>query len=293
MKILVTGAAGFVGSNLANRLYELDADIVAVDNLDFGYRENLHEEIDFLEEDFASLHDGYLNQFDILVHCACANIIYAQENQVDTFRTNALKTIKLFDAFKGKIVYTSTASVYGQASILPTNEEYPVETTNAYDQSKYIAELFLSKRQNYTTLRLSNVYGKNQRPSNAYSGVIGKFIYAALNNKAMRTYGNGRATRDYTYIDDVVEAIIKAINTKSLNTEINISTGRETSVQDLILYISNLCNISINVKSAGKRDIDRITRRCLDASKAKKLLDWEAKTDIIIGLQRTIKWQKT
>jgi UDP-glucose 4-epimerase len=286
LKIAILGGAGFVGSNLANYLNSIH-DVTVIDNLSFGFRENING-VKFIQKDFADVDLDY----DVLVHCACANIIYAMEAPIDTFKVNALDTIKMIEKFKGKIIYTSTASVYGQAKVLPTPENHPLNVSNAYDQSKLITEHYLKLRGNYTTLRLSNVYGHGQRPENPYSGVIGKFIDAGLKGKTMYTYGNGADTRDYTYIDDVVLALDMAIESEPLNTEVNISTGKETSINELILLICNELEIPINMRSTEKRQIDKISRRMLDNSKARELLGWKPFHDLKKGIKLTIEHEK-
>lgn len=283
--ILVTGCAGFVGSNLCNHLKR---PFLGIDNLQFGYKENLNKEVNWITLNFNDI-VHCINEFDILVHLACANIIYAQNYHIETFKTNALDTIKLFQRFKGKIIYTSTSSIYGNADKFPTLETSIDKVSNAYDQSKLIAELFLKQRGNYTTLRLSNVYGKNQRPNHPYSGVIGKFIGQAKENKPMTVFAKGTSTRDYTYVKDVVSAIEKAIDLPALNTEINIGTGVETDTIDLAHLISDLMDKVINVDFYPARTIDGIKRRCLDISKAKELLKWEPEYSLKRGLKEMIK----
>jgi nucleoside-diphosphate-sugar epimerase len=283
--ILVTGCAGFVGSNLCNHLKR---PFLGIDNLQFGYKENLNKEVNWITLNFNDI-VHCINEFDILVHLACANIIYAQNYHIETFKTNALDTIKLFQRFKGKIIYTSTSSIYGNADKFPTLETSIDKVSNAYDQSKLIAELFLKQRGNYTTLRLSNVYGKNQRPNHPYSGVIGKFIGQAKENKPMTVFAKGTSTRDYTYVKDVVSAIEKAIDLPALNTEINIGTGVETDTIDLAHLISDLMDKVINVDFYPARTIDGIKRRCLDISKAKELLKWEPEYSLKMGLKEMIK----
>lgn len=283
--ILVTGCAGFVGSNLCNHLKR---PFLGIDNLQFGYKENLNKEVNWITLNFNDI-VHCINEFDILVHLACANIIYAQNYHIETFKTNALDTIKLFQRFKGKIIYTSTSSIYGNASEFPTKETSEDKVSNAYDQSKLIAELFLRQRGNYTTLRLSNVYGKNQRPNHPYSGVIGKFIGQAKEGKPMTIFAKGTSTRDYTYVEDVVSAIKKAIDLPALNTEINIGTGVETDTIDLAHLISDLMDKVINVDFYPARTIDGIKRRCLDISRAKELLKWEPEYNLERGLKEMIK----
>jgi len=190
------------------------------------------------------------------------------------------------------VIYTSTSSVYGQADIIPTPETCPENLSNAYDQSKAILEKYLQLRGNYTTLRLSNVYGENQRPENLYCGVVGRFIDNIINDKPVNINGDGKSTRDYTYIDDVARALIIAIDQKPKNTEINIGTGIETSSFSLAVKIGNLLEKVPNINFVEKRSIDKISRRCLDITKAKKLLGWSPCFDLEKGLKRTIEWQK-
>ena len=147
-------------------------------------------------------------------------------------------------------------------------------------------EQYLKKRGNYITLRLSNVYGPYQRPENPYCGVVNKFIFNALIGNKSKIYSSVGMTRDYTYVDDVVEAVLKAVEEKALNTEINIGTGQETALHQLIQMIGGDYDL------VEGRKIDNISRRCLDISKAKELLKWEPATKIKRGIVKTKKWIK-
>lgn len=290
-KIILTGACGFVGSNIAKRLIDAGYTTNNVDDLSFGTLKNTHD-IVIRNSDFNDLPDLELNQYDILIHCATSNIIYAMDKPIETFQNNATNTIKLFNRFKGKIIYTSTASVYGQADIIPTTEDAEIRTNNAYDQSKYIAELFLQQRGNYTILRLSNVYGTNQRADNPYCGVMGKLINNILNDETVRINGDGTQTRDYTFVDDVVDAIMIAIEKDALNTEINIASGKETSILELIKNILEIANKEAAIQHIESRKIDGIKRRCLDIKKAEHLLEWRPKTPLKEGITKTILWMQ-
>lgn len=289
--ILLTGACGFVGSNISARLRKMGYYCERVDNLIFGNASNV--EGYFIKMGFEDLHKSFLDRFDILVHCATSNIIYAMDKPIETFQNNATNTIKLFQRFKGRIIYTSTASVYGQATVIPTPEDAEIRTNNAYDQSKYIAELFLQQRGNYTTLRLSNVYGTNQRADNPFCGVIGKLAYGIVNGERVKINGDGLQTRDYTFVDDVIDAIMIAIEKESLNTEINIATSRETSILDLCNMIAGQISGVSLMDNVETRKIDGITRRALDISKAQKILGWKPKISIEEGIRKTIEWIKT
>lgn len=286
--IFITGIAGFIGSNLANELHERGYEVTGCDNLQFGYRDNLNSEIKWIEKGFEELDPDALKRHTTLVHCATANIIYAQDNHIETFATNALKSIYLIKKFSGKIIYTSTASVYGNSERFPIKEDFPKKVTNAYDQSKLITELYLQLRGNYTTLRLSNVYGKNQRPDNPYAGVVARFIEKIIDNKPVEIIGDGLATRDFTYYKDTINAIIKAIDLPALDTEINISSGVETSVINLAYRLFEILDKEVYMTFIKKRQIDGIDRRWADISRAKELLDWQPEYNLIKGLKDTL-----
>lgn len=289
MKIAISGAAGFVGSNTCHKLLELGYDVTGIDNLQFGYAENLPKGINFFER---GIHQFLyeVNNYDVIVSCHTANIIYAMNEPLKTWETNCTDTIELFSRFKGKIIYTSTSSIYGNAPVIPTPEDSPLNMTNAYARSKYVPELFLQDRGNYTTLRLTNTYGRHQRPDHPYSGVIGKMIGSALKGEPINIYGDGSQTRDFIYVDDVVDVIIKSIELPALNTEINIGTGIETSVSDVVQEISECMGKSVEVEMVDGRQIDNITRRCLDIKKAEQLLGWSPRVSLHEGIEKTIKW---
>lgn len=291
MNILITGAAGFIGSNLIKRIHNQGLKYNGLDDLSFGCKEN-SDGYRVLYTGFETFSKEYLNQFDVLIHLACANLIYAQDHQVKTFEINALNTFRLFRDFKGKIIYTSTASVYGQADHFPVQEDSKIKVSNSYDQSKYLAEMYLQLRGDFTTLRLSNVYGYNQRPEHPYSGVIGKLIGNALQKKRYKIIGSGMATRDYTFIDDVLDAIILAALSPAFECPINIATGIETTPLKIAYMISEIMKTPFDVEFLNERSIDNISRRCLDIKRAHDLLGWEPNTDLQKGLELTINYQK-
>lgn len=295
-RILITGGAGFVGSNIAKALVK-EHEIFIVDNLSFGSKKNLDTDIlttHFLNDDFNNIPVVFLNSFDILIHCATVNINYAIQHPIETFKVNALNTIDLFRRFKGKIIYTSTSSVYGQADEFPTKETAEMRVFNAYDQSKLIAERYLKLRGNYTTLRLSNVYGINQRPDNPYSGVVAKFIYEMMLDHKVEIFGDGEATRDYTHIKDVVRAIEMAIEGGgyAYNMTFNISGSNEVSTIGLVKKIAILLDKEGYFINKPNRAIDKISRRLLDTSLIEKHLGWTPKVAFNDGLTHTIEWIK-
>lgn len=286
MKILVTGSAGFIGGNLCHKLWMAGYDVIGLDNLQFGYKDNMPKDMPFHQMD-VRFGKKIVNEYDILISCHTANIIYAMTNQMETWQTNGNYTIDMFNNFNGRIIYTSTSSIYGNAPVIPTPEDSPLNMTNAYARSKHAPELFLQDRGNYTTLRLTNTYGRFQRPDHPYSGVIGKMIGSAMKGEKVKIYGDGSQTRDFIYVDDVVDAVIKAIQLPALNTEINIGTGKETSIKQVADTVSQHFN-DFHVEYVDGRPIDNITRRCLDIKKAEQLLDWSPRVNLEKGIRRTI-----
>lgn len=266
MKILVTGSAGFIGGNLCHKLWMAGYDVMGLDNLQFGYKDNMPKDMPFYLMSVGDV-NKFANRFDIIVSCHTANIIYAMTNPMETWQTNGNDTIGMFSNFNGRIIYTSTSSIYGNAPVIPTPEDSPLNMTNTYARSKYAPELFLQDRGNYTTLRLTNTYGRFQRPDHPYSGVIGKMIGSAMKGEKVKIYGDGSQTRDFIYVDDVVDAVIKAIQLPALNTEINIGTGKETSIKQVADTVSQHFN-NFQVEYVDGRPIDNITRRCLDIKKS-------------------------
>lgn len=291
MKILITGGLGFVGTNIAERLSKKH-EVFVIDNLMFGDRRNELEGVSSRKADFLDMEQKELDYFDVLIHCATVNINYSIENPIETFKTNALKTIELFNRFKGRIIYTSTSSVYGQAEEIPTPEEAPKLTYNAYDQSKLIAEHYLRLRGDFTTLRLSNVFGEYQRPDNDCAGVVGKFIGRILDNLPVDVYGSGKSTRDYTYVGDVVDAVEFFLEEHdSLNKEINIGGGNEMSVLELVKTLQDIIGEKVIYRYVSARAVDRIDRRVIDVSLS-RTYGFESKTSMEEGLKKTVEWIK-
>lgn len=293
MRCLISGVAGFVGSNIAAKLLELDYEVYGCDDMSFGDKRNIPDGLAWMDMGFENAGERYLSEYDVLIHAATKNIIWSQSHPVPTFISNGVDTIKFFQKFKGKIIYLSSASVYNNAKNFPTKEETETHVVNAYDASKLIVELFLQERGDQSTLRLSNVIGENQRPDNPYCGVVAKMIHSCLNGDPIIINGTGTHTRDYTYVGDVVNAVIKAVEFPPINTCVNISTEKETSVIALGEMIAKAIGVPFDPRYAPARAIDTITRRVLGNHKAKRMLDWYPKTSLEEAIKKTIAWQKS
>ncbi|MDQ0227982.1 NAD-dependent epimerase/dehydratase family protein [Metabacillus niabensis] len=304
-KILITGGAGFLGSQLVKEMIPVAEHIYIIDDLSTGNKSSIPNatNISFFH---ASITDEetlehVLPEVEYVFHLACKNLVLSYNNIQDDFETNLYggllllqKTEQLSRNLK-RFVYTSTASVYGDATILPTPETYH-NTKLPYSASKFSTEHYCHVfhymyKLPVTILRLSNVYGPGQLISNPYCGVVAKFFEAAMHNQSMHVFGDGTQTRDFTYIEDALNAILLvATNDQSIGHVYNVSTEKETSVLDLATEINKVCgNQELKLSFLPKRSVDVVQRRCLDHSNLKKL-GWECHHSLILGLTKTYQW---
>jgi len=305
--VLVTGGAGFVGTNLVNELCNYSPKkIIILDNLFTGLKSNIpvFDFVDFVEgsvENFDLVFD-LMKKCDIVFHLAVRNIIVSTKDPEKDFATNAIGTFNILESARRlknikKIVYTSSSSVYGNTSHLPITENDSLYALNPYAASKLTGEAYCNAYfETYmvpvSLVRYTNVFGPYSNPQNPYSGVISKFIYSALNNQPITIHGDGEQTRDFTYVDDTIEATISvAISDRSIGEIYNVGTGVETSINNLAKIILEILNNSKSeIRHIDKRDIDNIRRRVLDIEKIRKSLRWTPKVTLKDGLVKTINW---
>ena len=303
-KILVTGGAGFVGSNLVKALVHIHkAQVTVLDNLFTGNLTNLKDlDCNFIHgsvED-ENLVEDCVKDVDIVFHLASRNIIVSNKNPREDLNANVRGSFNVFESCSkfgvSRVVYTSTSSIYGAAETIPVKENDKNSFLNFYSASKFCAEVYAHTFHEVfdlpiTILRYSNVYGPNQAPVNPYCGVIGNFIHSALLGQPIRIHGDGGQTRDFTYVDDAVNATIAAaLCPSALGEDYNIGTGCETSVNGLAEQIVGLLNSPSEIVYVPNRDIDNIRRRAIDISKAKEHLGYSPEFSIAEGLQNTISW---
>jgi UDP-glucose 4-epimerase len=234
---------------------------------------------------------------------AAKNIIVSTKNPRDDFEVNIGGTLNILilarDYDVKRVVYTSSASVYGNPRYLPINEDDGVNTLSPYSVSKlagenYCQAFYESFGLSTICLRYSNVYGINQSPQNPYCGVISKFIDSAIKGEPPLIHGDGEQTRDFTYVEDTVMATVAALFTEKGDGQVfNVGTGIETSVNRLAQTIIDLTAISVNPSHVDKRDIDNIRRRVLNIEKIRKTLRWVPVFTLNEGIKRTIDWYKT
>lgn len=302
--VLVAGGAGFVGSNLVNQLVKEKANVIVLDNLFTGDLNNIDylDQITFIEgsvED-EKLVDQLVSRVDIVFNLAVRNIIVSTKSPKLDFNVNAGGMFNILMAAKKhnieRVVFSSSASIYGNPLYLPINEIDRTNILNPYAASKLTGENYcFAFYETYnlpiSIVRYSNVYGIKQNPENPYCGVISRFLNDAIEGKDIHIHGDGDQTRDFTYVEDVVEAtLLAAYSPKAIGEVFNVGSGRETYINDLAQLIINTCDNHTKIVHIDRRDIDNIRRRVLNIEKIRKTLRWIPKTNLQAGIAKTYEW---
>ena len=304
--VLVTGGAGFIGSRLVRALLHKAKKITIIDDLSTGNQAEIPDspKITFIKDSILNeqLLEKILPDIDTVFHIACRNLVLSVTDMKEDFEVNLRGAYTLLEQIRkngknvSRFVYTSTASVYGDADVLPTPLD-KIKIRMPYAASKFGAEqyaqVFYSLHQvPVTILRLSNVYGPGQVATNPYCGVVSKFFEARLAGLPMTIYGDGRQTRDFTYIEDAVQVILLAAERQeAIGETFNVATGIETSILALSTEIGKVFG-DTNVKQqfATKRTVDTIDRRCLEIKKTTQLLEWKPAYTMEKGIKQTHDW---
>lgn len=297
-KILVTGGAGFIGSHLVARLIP-NSDVTVLDNFSSGKLENLigtgvkimhHDVIDKIT----------LAGFDQIYHLASlASPVYYQRQPVETALSNSVGTYNLLteaQKHKSRILFTSTSEVYGNPLEHPQKESYlgnvnSIGIRGCYDNSKRVGEtLMMDFNREYGVetriARVFNTYGSRMGYDDGR--VIPNFFDQALNDKKITVYGDGKQTRSFCYVDDTVTGLIKLMDSDIIE-PINLGNPKEISILELAEKIIKMTNSKSEIIFKPLPEDDPV-RRCPDITKAKKLLNWEAKVGLEEGLTKTIGW---
>jgi UDP-glucose 4-epimerase len=304
-RVVVTGGAGFVGSRIVARLLDAGANVLVVDDFSTGDRTNLADTAPSLEVvegsvlDFDLVREALAGR-DIVIHAAARNIVLSTRNPKDDFSVNIGGTLNVLLAARelqpSRIVYTSSASVYGNPRYLPISEEDPVNLLSPYAVSKYAGEgychaFYESYGLPTAVVRYSNVFGIGQRSDNPYCGVVAKFFQAAMQDEPTQIHGDGEQTRDYTFVEDAVTATLQvAVSPRAVGQSYNVGTGRETSVNRLAALIIEITGASVEPQHVDRRDIDNIRRRVLNIEKIRRELRWSPELTVEHGLQGTYAW---
>ncbi len=303
-RVLVTGGAGFVGGAVVRRLLEADASVTVLDDLFTGRLETLPPDVRFVEgsvvdEDLVA---RLVAEAEYVFHLAARNIIASTKNPRDDFATNIGGTLNVLLAARAagvrRVVYTGSTSVYGNPRSIPINEDDAIVPLSPYAVSKLAGEHYcIAFYESYglpvSVVRYSNVYGIGQRPDNPYCGVVAKFFDAALAGRPLQIHGDGQQTRDFTYIDDAVDATLRAALAPRAEGEVfNVGTGIETTINDLARMVGEAVERQVEVVHVDRRDIDNIRRRVVSIEKARRMLRWSPQVTLAEGLRRTADWMR-
>ncbi len=306
-KYLVTGGAGFIGSNITKKLLETGGFVRIVDNFSTGRKENIKE---FINNPNFELIEGDLIDFaiarkavkgmDFVSHqAAVSSVVCSIEDPLKSNNSNITATLNLLISAKDegvkKFVYASSSSIYGDNPELPEKENFLIEPISPYALTKYAGERYSQlfwQIYKFPTicLRYFNVFGPKQNPFSQYSAVIPKFITAFLKNEKPIIYGTGEQSRDFIYVDNVIEANLLATDLKNGNGEIfNIAGGKETNLNQLINLLQKITGKNIRPEYQKERQGD-VLRSLADISKAQNVLGYNPKVSFEDGLIKTLNW---
>ncbi len=301
MRCLVTGGAGFIGSNLVDQLVKLGYHVAVIDNLLTGSTRNLNSlavfyEVDIINKD--KLQEIFTKEKpDYVFHTAAGYLVHSIENPQRDAMTNIIGTINLIQMCLEhkikRIIYSNSGGAsYGDPQEIPITENHEIHPISPYGASKYTAEMYLYMYHknfglNYIALRYGNVYGPRQNPK-LEGGVVSVFLDSFLRNEPPIMCSDGTPTRDYVYVEDVVNANILAMTLGKCE-GYHVATGIETNVLELIALIQKVLNTKLGV-IRGPLRIGDPQRAVFDISKIKRDLNWEPKVSLEEGIRKTAEW---
>ena len=303
---LVTGGAGFIGSNLADELVRRGERVRIVDNLSTGKRRNLTHaaQVDFLEGDLADIEMARqaVDGVDYVLHqAAIPSVVRSIQDPVASNRANVDATLNVLiaarDARVRRLVFAGSSSVYGNASQLPKREDMRPAPLSPYALQKLVGEQYCQIfTQLYgletVTTRYFNVFGPRQDDSSPYSGVISLFISALLEGRQPTIYGDGEQTRDFTYVANVVEGVLRACQApRAVGQAINIATGGRVSLNTLFSVLSEEIGASVEPIYGDVRPGD-VRDSQADISRARSELSYEPTVTFADGVRLTIDWYR-
>lgn len=315
-KYLVTGGAGFIGSHLVEALLHHGQKVRVLDDLSTGKRDNLSF-VGNLPGGLASNYEllvGDVRNFDtvrqsmvgvdfVLHHAALGSVQRSLEDPITTNEVNVGGTVNILKAalenqVRG-VVYASSSSIYGATPTLPKHEDLPPAPLSPYAASKLAGEHYCwvfarTYGLRVVSLRYFNVFGPRQDPESKYSAVIPTFVDAALHDRPLEIHGDGLQSRDFTYVENVVDANIRAVRALTradCGGVFNIACGERYSVLDVANFLSKLLGKSLQVNHTGPRRGD-VKDSVADVTKAEKQLDYQPKTKFMDGLGKTISYYR-
>ncbi len=297
-KSIITGGAGFIGSNLTDYLVRIGHKVTVLDNFVSGKKSNLShhrkQDVKIIKIDISKSKklDKYFKGVDYVFHfAALAQIIPSIKNPKKYFKNNVIGTLRVVEAAKKakikKFVYAASSSCYGNPKKLPTSEKDKIDLKNPYAATKFIGEEIIMRyasmfKMPNISLRFFNVYGPRLNISGQYSAVIGNFLLQTKNNKALTIVGNGKQTRDFIHVDDLINACVKVIKSKSINKIYNLGSGKKTSINTIAKIFNGKKKFIPNRPGEAKNSL-------ADISKLKKDTKWKPAVSVQEGIKRLLK----
>jgi dTDP-glucose 4,6-dehydratase len=302
VKVLITGVAGFIGSNLAKTHLDQGDEVYGVDNLSTGQMRNIDqlEGVNFINSSVSESIDSLPKKVDVVYHFASpASPEKYMSQALNTMEVNTTGTLKLLEyasSNDARLIFASTSEIYGDPLVSPQQENYwgnvnPIGPRSVYDEAKRFGETFVAhfqreKLANAGIIRIFNTYGPNMDP---YDGrVVSNFIRQALQGKPLTIYGSGEQTRSFCYIDDLVRGIM-AMARSSQPGPINLGNPEERTLLNLAELVLEITDSSSTLEFFELPEDDP-KQRCPDITKAKSLLCWEPSVDISTGIKKTADW---
>jgi len=305
MRILVTGGAGFLGSHLCERLIAEEHDVICLDNFFTGRRENIlhllgNQHFELVRHDVI---EPILLEVDQIYNLACpASPIHYQYNPVKTVKTSVMGAINMLGLAKrvrARILQASTSEVYGDPMVHPQPEAYwgnvnPIGLRSCYDEGKRLAETLMMDyhRQNNVDIRIArifNTYGPRMLENDGR--VVSNFIVQALRGEPLTLYGEGRQTRSFCYVDDLIEAFIRLMNAEGVYEPVNLGNPGEFTIKQLAEEVMRICGSDSGFKYLSLPQDDPRQRKP-DITRAQTLLGWNPTIPLREGLEKTVAYFK-
>ena len=307
MRVLVTGGAGFIGCHLAMALVRRGHRVRVLDNFHSGKRENLRAaaaDVEVMEGDCADAETARRAVKDmegVLHEAAIPSVVRSVADPARSHRANATGTLSMLLAARDlgvrRFVYAGSSSVYGDQPGRRKREDMDPRPLSPYAVGKLTGEHYTRVfatlfGMETVTLRYFNVFGPHQDASSPYSGVMGLFIMALLEGRAPVIYGDGRQSRDFTYVDNVVDANLRALEARGLSGQaVNVATGRSVTLNGLLQALSRIVGRRARAKHAAPR-VGDVRHSLADISLARRLLGYRPQVDLRTGLERTVDWYR-
>jgi nucleoside-diphosphate-sugar epimerase len=302
-RYLITGGAGFIGSHIVRRLISRGKLVRVVDNLFTGRSarlDDVRDSIEFVDGDLADdrVSDAVVRDVDYVLHqAAVPSVQRSVSDPVGTNRANLTATLNLLEASRRagvrRFIYAGSSSAYGDTEILPKKEDMPPNPLSPYALQKLVGERYCKLYYDLygletVSLRYFNVFGPDQDPHSEYSAVIPKFITKLLAKQPLTVYGDGEQSRDFTYVENVVEANMLAVRAvKAPGSVCNIGCGEHITLNKLIRLLEEILGVKANVNYAATKAGD-VRHSLADITRARHLLGYEPKVMVKEGLRRTV-----